>query len=215
MRGETILNEPVSPTGTGRAFQVLRREAVFQGHVRVDRVTFRHTLHRGGWSAPLTREVMDRGHAAVVLPYDPARDAVVLIEQARAGALNDPAGPWTLEAVAGIIDQGETAVTTARREAIEEAGLTVTDLARVGDILVTPGALTERFEIFIGRIDATGVGGIHGLDHEGEDIRVLDVSFDAAMAMVADGRVRVSHTVIALLWLAVNRSALRARWAGG
>lgn len=197
----------------GREFEVLRREVCFQGHVRVDRVTFRHTLHRGGWSPPLAREVMDRGHAAVVLPYDPVADAVVLIEQARAGALDDAGGPWTIEAVAGIIDAGETGAATARREAIEEAGRAITDLMPIADVLVTPGALTERFEIFLGRVDSTGAGGIHGLGHEGEDIRVLVVPFDAAMAMVADGRVRVSHTVIALQWLALNRALVRARWS--
>lgn len=202
-------------TGTGaRAFEVLGRDLCFQGHVRVDRVTFRHTLHRGGWSRPLAREIMDRGHAAVVLPYDPERDAVVLIEQARAGALDDPAGPWTIEAVAGIIDAGETGASTARREATEEAGLAIADLVPVADVLVTPGALTERFEIFVGRVDSRGAGGVHGLDHEGEDIRVLVVGFDDAMAMLADGRIRVSHTVIALQWLALNRAALRARWRG-
>ncbi|MBM3583179.1 MAG: NUDIX domain-containing protein [Alphaproteobacteria bacterium] len=201
------------PKGTGaRAVDVLRRETCFQGHMRMERVTFRHTLHGGGWSPPLSREVLERGHAAVVLPYDPARDTVILIEQVRVGALDDPAGAWTLEAVAGIIDAGEAAETAARREAVEETGRALEDLVLVADVLASPGCMTEGYAIFVGRVDGDGDGDVHGLGVEGEDIRVHVVPFAEALAMVGDGRVRVSHTIIALQWLALSRDRIRARW---
>jgi ADP-ribose pyrophosphatase len=201
------------PDGTApRAVDVLRRETCFQGHMRMERVTFRHTLHGGGWSPPLSREVLERGHAAVVLPYDPVRDAVILIEQVRVGALGDPAGAWTLEAVAGMIDAGEGSEAAARREAVEETGRPLVDLVPVADVLASPGCMTEGYAIFVGRVDSASAGGVHGLGVEGEDIRVYAVPFAEALAMVGDGRVRVSHTVIALQWLALNRDRVRARW---
>lgn len=197
-----------------RGVEVLKREVCFQGHFRLVRVTLRHTLHRGGWSGSLVREVFERGHAATVLPYDAERDEVVLIEQFRPGALDEPAGAWTIEAVAGIIDGAETAEATVRREALEESGCRLTELVAVGDILASPGCMTETFKVFVGRTSAAGIGGVHGLAGEGEDIRVLVVPFDVAVRWLAEGRIRTSHTVIALQWLALNRAGLRARWRG-
>jgi len=198
-----------------RAFHVLAREACFTGHARLDRVTVRHTLYAGGWGRPIEREVLDRGHVAVVLPYDPERDTVVLIEQFRVGAIGDPAGAWTLEAVAGVIDGADTAEATVRREAIEEAGCRLDALVPVARVLVSPGCMTETFEIYCGRTSTDGIGGIHGLAHEGEDIRVLVVPFADALAMLEAGRIRVSHTVIALQWLALNRARVGALWHRG
>ena len=200
---------------SGRKLEILKREAAFQGYFRVHRLTFRHTLHGGGWSRALTREVFDRGHAVAVLPYDPAADAVVLIEQVRAGALDDARGAWLVETVAGVIDAGETPEDVARREAREEAGCTVRDLALVGDMLVSPGAVSERIVVYVGHTDSASLGGIHGLPEEGEDIRVMVTPFAEAMAMIADGRLYVAHTVIALQWLALNRERLRRAWQAG
>jgi ADP-ribose pyrophosphatase len=195
-----------------RRVDVIEREVCFQGHVRLDRVRLRHTRHAGGWSGVITREVMERGHAVALLPYDPEADAVVLIEQFRVGALEDPAGAWTVEAVAGIVEPGEAPEEVARREAREEADCAPEDLIVIADVLVSPGAMTETIRIYCGRVRSGSLGGIHGLDGEGEDIRVLVVPFAEAMGWLASGRIRVSHTVIALQWLALNRLGLRRRW---
>ena len=196
-----------------RAFEVLSRTPCFTGHARLDRVTVRYTRHDGGWSRPVERDLLERGHVAVVLPYDPARDEVVLIEQFRVVAIDDPGGAWTLEAVAGVIDDGDTALATARREAIEEAGCRIDDLLPVAHVLASPGCMTETFAIFVGRAATAGLGGLHGLAHEGEDIRAHVVPFADALAWVHEGRVRVAHTVLALQWLALNRAQVLARWS--
>ncbi len=195
--------------------EILQTETAWQGYFRIDRLRLRHRLFAGSWGQDITREVFERGHAAALLPYDPARDAVVLIEQFRVGALTADANPWLTEIVAGIIEDGETAEEVVRREAVEEAGCTVTDIEPVMDVFPTPGGSSERIAIFVGRVDAAGIGGIHGLADEGEDIRVFTEPLDAALQRLADGGIANMTAVVALQWLALNREALRRKWLNG
>lgn len=197
-----------------RKWELLARETAYEGFFRLARYRVRHTLFDGGWSEVLQREVFERGHAAAVLPYDPERDRVALIEQFRVGALEAPGGPWLLELVAGIIEAGETAAEVVRREALEEAGCTVTELERICEYLVSPGGTTERTTLFVGRADLAGVSGVHGLAHEHEDILVHVVDADAAIAMADDGRVSNAMGQIGLQWFARHRRRLRRRWTG-
>ncbi|SPW32349.1 ADP-ribose pyrophosphatase [Edwardsiella tarda] len=90
-------------------------------------------------SGEVVREVFERGHAAVLLPYDPRRDEVVLIEQLRIPAYDSSATPWLLEMVAGMIEPGESVEQVARREALEEAGITVGRCRPVLSYLASPG----------------------------------------------------------------------------
>lgn len=191
---------------------VLARETCHQGFFRLDRITLRHRLFGGGWSPPLRRELLERGHAAAVLPYDPARDEVVLIEQFRIGALEDPGGPWLIEIVSGIIEPDEDPEAVVRREAVEEAGITLRELVPVHEFVLSPGGSSERIHLYCGRVDAAGAGGIHGLPEEGEDIRVMALPFERAWALVEAGRVRSAIPLVALQWLALHRERLRARW---
>src|SRR5512143_2878914 len=102
--------------------EIVERRIGYRGYFRLDVYRLRHRLHEGGWSDVISREVLERGHAAAALLYDPARDAVVMIEQFRVGALAAGRAPWLCELVAGIIETGETPIDVARREALEEAG---------------------------------------------------------------------------------------------
>lgn len=190
-----------------------RREA-FRGYLRIDAYRMRHRLFAGGWSTPLVREVLDRGRCAGVLLFDPARDVVVLIEQFRIGALAAGRAPWVVEVVAGVIEHNEDAGMVARREAREEAGCEILDLLPIHDYIVSPGCSSETVALFFGRVDAAHVGGVHGLAHEGEDIRVDAVPVAEAFTALAEGRVANSMSIIALQWLALNREALGRRWPG-
>lgn len=194
--------------------EILEKTICFQGFFRMERYRFRHRLFSGGWSPVLSRELFERGHAAAVLPYDPVLDQVVLIEQFRVGALSAPGGPWLLEIVAGVIDQGEAAEEVARREALEEAGCPIQAIVPVCEYLASPGGTSERISLFCGRVDAAWVGGVHGLAEEGEDIRVLCVPFAVAMGDVRAGKINSASAIIALQWLALNRDDVRQRWAG-
>ncbi len=192
--------------------EVITRAPQYRGFFGLDRVTLRHRRFDGGWTQPMVREVFLQRRAAAVLPYDPDTDAVVLIEQFRAGAwaAGDPA--WMIEIVAGIIEPGETPEAVARREAMEEAGLAISTLEPIADYAPSPGATTERVSLFVGRVRAPGTGGTFGLPEEHEDIRAFVESADAAIARLDGGRIDNAVTLIALSWLARHRQALRARW---
>lgn len=192
--------------------ELFEKEIRYQGFFRIERYRLRHRLFNGQWSRAFTREIFERGHAAAVLPYDPIRDEVILIEQFRAGALDAPGGPWLFEIVAGMIEPDEAAEDVVRRESVEEANCIVTDLIPLYDFLVSPGGTTERIALFCGRVDATHAGGIFGAQHEDEDIKVHVVSLDDALTMLRSGKLNSASAIIALQWLALNRSQVRNTW---
>ena len=196
--------------------ELLESLEAFQGHVRIKRLRLRHRQFAGGLGPALTREVVYRSDAVAVLPYDPVRDEVVLIEQFRIGPyVRGDADPWLIEIVAGLIEASEAPDEVARRECVEEAGLQLAELVPVLGYYASPGLLCEHISVYCGRVETTEAGGIHGLDHEGEDIRVLVRSFDEAMALLREGRISAGPAVVALQWLALNRDDLRRRWSGG
>ncbi len=200
---------------TDRDFQLIEKSTLFQGYFRIDLYRFRHRLFAGGWSGEVRREVFERGHAVVVLPYDAERDAVIMIEQFRIGAAAADMPMWQLEVIAGIIDEGETPEAVARREAREEASCEIIDLIPIYHYLASPGGTSETVRLFCGRVDSRGLGGVHGLPEEHEDIRVEVVPFAEARARLEDGRIGNAPTIIALQWLILNRESLRQRWSGG
>jgi ADP-ribose pyrophosphatase len=193
--------------------QVIAKERRFQGYFAIDVYSFRHRTFAGGWTADIRREVFERGHAVVVILYDPERDEIALIEQFRAGAFAAGDYPWLVECVAGIIEEGETPEQVALRECEEEAGTAPTDIFHIGKYIITPGGSSETVQLFCARIDATKIDGLHGLEHEGEDIRVFTAPVTEAYAMVKDGRINNSMAVIAVQWLMLEREDLKARWS--
>lgn len=185
------------------------RQTLFEKYFRIDEYCVSHDLFAGGSSPVFTREIFERGSVVAVLPYDARRDRVVLIEQFRAGAIDDPEGPWLVESVAGVIEDGESEQDVAIRESQEEADCTIERLETISHYYVSPGGTSELCSLYCGLVDSHGVGGIHGLPHENEDIRVMVVDADEAFAWVRDGRIRSSATIIALQWLELNRARLR------
>ena len=200
------------PNPPNEKAELVRHEVAYQGYFKIGRYFFRHSLHAGGMSAVISREVFERGQAGAVLPYDPARDEVVLIRQFRAGSFVAGRHPFTWEAVAGIIEDNETAEVMVRREAVEEADLHVTDTLPIASVMLTPGACSESCEIFLGRVDTTNAGGIHGLPSENEDILVKVLPFAEAYAMVERNEVDNAVAMVALQWLALHRDEVRRRW---
>ena len=194
--------------------ELLSRETAFQGYFRVDRYSVRHSLFGGGVSGTVTREVFERGHAVAVLPYDPVRDEVVLIEQFRVGPYAHGEAPWMIEIVAGIIDPGESAVAVAERELREEANQEgIGNFEPMLTCYLSPGGTTETCALFCVRVDTSKAGGVFGLPGEGEDIRVTTANFTSAMGKLAAGEIRSAPAIMALQWLALNRDSLRHRWA--
>jgi ADP-ribose pyrophosphatase len=197
-----------------RKVDLIDKRTVFDGYFQILRYRLRFSLHEGGMSEALDREVFERGQVAAVLPVDPMRDRLVLIEQFRIGPYAVGWDPWILEGVAGIIEAGETAEDVAKREAREEAGCEISDLVPMMRYLSSPGACTETVALFCGRVDSSSAGGVHGLDEEHEDIKVMVYDIDEALEMLNAGRIVNGKTIIALQWLALNYPRLKRRWLG-
>ncbi len=196
--------------GSGEV-QVSGRRQAHAGFFGLEVLTLSHRRFDGAMSPTLQREVFVAGDAVTVLPYDPVRDRVLLIEQMRVGPLGrgDPL-PWQLEAIAGRIDPGETPEAAARREAVEEAGLTLGALKKVAEYYPTPGAVTEYLYSYIGLCDLPdGVAGVFGAEEEAEDIRGHLLSFDALMEAVARGEITNAPLLLTVLWLQRERARLR------
>ena len=196
-----------------RMVELILREIPFKGYFQVSRYHLRHTQFKGGMGPRISREVFERGHAVCVVPYDPIRDEIALIEQFRPGAYaaGDP-DPWLIEVVAGIIDANETLENVARRESLEETGLTISALDYLGKHYMTPGGSSESIAMYAGCADFTRLGGLHGMADEGEDIRVFAVPAREAIAMVHDNRIRNAMTALALLLFESRRQVLRRDW---
>ena len=141
-----------------------------------------------------------------------AIDSTALRAKVMAAAAKPARHPWNWEIVAGIIEEGENAEDMIRREVVEKAGLTVTDIVRLYTIMLSPGAMSEACEIFVGRTDTTNGGGVFGLFSESENILVKVATFAEAMAMLDRSEIENSAAVIALQWLALHREELRNRW---
>ncbi|MEX3240855.1 ADP-ribose diphosphatase [Serratia quinivorans] len=193
--------------------EIIARETLYRGFFSLNLYRFRHRLFNGDMSPEIKREIFERGHAAVLLPYDPVRDEVVLIEQLRIAAVDTSNSPWLLEMVAGMIETGESVEDVCRREAQEEAGVEVGRCKPVLSYLASPGGTSERLSIMVGEVDATTAVGIHGLEEEHEDIRVHVVSREQAYRWVEEGAIDNAASVIALQWLALHHESLRKEWA--
>lgn len=206
--------EPVIATGFSPTdADISARKRIFTGFVAVEQQKMNHRRFDGGRNGPLDRVVMLWGDAAAVLPYDPVRDRVLLIEQFRPGpAARGDQRPWCIEVIAGLIDSDESPEACARRECEEEGGVSVSDLVAIPPYYPSPGVAAEHMFGFVGRADLPSEGGIHGVDHEAEDIRAIVLGFDEAMAAMERGEVNSGTGQISLMWLALHRARLQKLW---
>ncbi|MGG7565802.1 NUDIX domain-containing protein [Rhodovulum sp. DZ06] len=209
--------EGAPPVGAEAVMENPPRRAVtetltrpYASYFGIEAMEVRHETFGGGLSAPLTRAAFVSGDAVTVLPYDPARDEVLLIAQWRAGPhARGDAHPWPLEVIAGRLDADESAEAAARREALEEAGLELDAVEPVGGYYPSPGVMAEHITSYIAVADLSEAGGVHGLEEEGEDIAAIRLGFDEAMALLDRGAVNSATAMISLLQLARRREALR------
>ena len=192
--------------------RILASETAYDGHFQLRKLTLQHRCFGGGWSQPLVRELFERGDAVGVLPYDPVNDSLVLIEQFRPGAMRGDASPWMLELIAGVVEPDESDEQVVHREAMEEAGCELSELLPIASLLPSAGACSEQVRLFCGRVTSAAIGGIHGLQDEGEDILVHSVSRADALQLLAQDRIPNGHTLIALQWLQIHGDSLRERW---
>lgn len=189
-------------------WKLLNTEARYQGFFKIDLCHIRHETFRGG-EIEVERELIYRGDAVAVLLYDPSLDKVVLIEQFRVGAMDDENGPWILEVVAGMVEPGESITEVAKRECKEEAGVDVHSFETVHSFYSSPGGCSEKIHILCALVNSEHCEGIHGLGHEGEDIRVKVVDFSELHDLMASQKISSAIPFVALQWLQINRERLQ------
>lgn len=205
-------------TGLDRAGRDLHRnpdvvvrdvELTSQGWHVLRRTTFDYRRRDGRWTVQ-QRETYDRGDGATILLHDDDRSTVLLTRQFRFPAyVNGHPDGMLIETAAGLLD-GDDPETAIRREASEELGVTVGPVTHVFDAYMSPGSVTERVRFFAAPYtprDRTGLGG--GLEDDGEDIEIVELPLDEALAMVGDGRIVDGKTIMLLQWAALRRSGLR------
>jgi ADP-ribose pyrophosphatase len=196
-------------TYTHQDCEIIKKEIVHPGFLRVARYTLRYKLFKGGWSDVVTNEVVERKSSVAILPYDPVLDRVILIEQFRPGCLGDSKTPWVIEIPAGEIEETEQPEAVAYREAQEEAGCEITKLKLIADFFVSPGGSNEYLHLYYGIVDANLIGGVHGLADENEDIRVLNISAQEAIDKLHRREIKTAPAVIGLTWLELQRKTGR------
>jgi ADP-ribose pyrophosphatase len=186
---------------------------LYKGFFQVDLYQFEHALFAGGKSELISREILERGDAIAVLPYDPVSDTVLLIEQIRIGAIKSKHSPWLLECIAGMTDGSDDYESVVKKEAYEEAGLNLTELEFMLSYLSSPGGTTERLHLYLARADLSEVeSGVYGLETEGEDIKTHVLSVDDALARLNNGEMDNAATVICMQWLALNHEKMKHKW---
>lgn len=199
------------PRFDGADVEHIEDTPLHRGFFNLDRVDVRYRQYQGGWSETVSREVFRHHDAVGVLLYDVERDAVVLVEQFRAGAMGRAFSPWLLEPAAGLIDSSESPEDVARREVHEETGCQTEQLMEIHRYFPSPGACDEYITLYCALVDSSNVGGVHGLEEEHEDIMVRVLPFRDAWGMLENGTINNAMLLIALYWLARERPSLRAR----
>ncbi len=181
---------------------LLQAETVYKGVFRIMRYTLTHQCFNGETSLPIHRELMIRREAACVLPYNPERQTVVLLQQFRIGALEKTPNPWLIEIIAGVMDDDDPSPEhTIAREALEEAGLEFTHLQKISEYFPSPGGTNEKIHLYIGHYQNQYTSGTYGLAAEHEDIFAFECTLDEALQALHQGQINNAAAMIALLWL--------------
>ena len=189
------------------------RKILYRGFFQLKKSSLRHKKFDGSWSETISREVFERRAVAEIVPYNPVRDRIILIEQFRPGPMAAGAqNSWMIEVVAGILESKETPENLAMRKTFEETGGELTDILPICAFYMAPGSSPEYCHLFCGRIDSTDIGGLHGNSDEGEDIRVFSEASGIAFARVSRGEINSVFSIIALQWLQLNYKDIRRRW---
>lgn len=188
-----------------RRAQVLRKEVVSTGFLRVERAEVRHSLFSGG-EATVMRESLERGDSAAVLLVDWRVGAVQLLEQFRYPALSAGDEGWLIEIPAGVVGEAETPAEAARRETQEEAGFAVQQLEPIATFYPSPGACSERIHLFYA--SAIAADAAAPTPDPTEDLRLIWRPIDDFLAAARAGRIVDGKTLMAGLWLLAHRERL-------
>ena len=181
-------------------YKIISKEKVHNGFFKLHELTFIHQKHDGIWSSNIKREIFGGAHVATVLPYDPIKKKILLLNQFRAGVIERKDDPMMIEIVAGIIDEGESPEEAAKRECLEETGCSIKKLQEICSYYPAPGSSESFYHLFLGEIEAFDEKRIFGIEDENEDILVQSYSIEEVKNLMKKKKIINGLTLIALQW---------------
>jgi ADP-ribose pyrophosphatase len=181
-------------------YKIINKKNLYSGFFSLNKYEFIHEKHNGEWTSTVEREVFSGAHVSSLLPYDPIKKEIILIQQFRAGALSRYDENYLLEIVAGIVDEGENPEQTAIRECFEETGCEVKKIHPIQSYFPAPGSSESFYHIYLGEIQAFDGERIKGLEKENEDILVKSFKIDEVRQMLKEKKIMNGLTLVALQW---------------
>ena len=181
-------------------YKIINKKNLYSGFFSMNKYEFVHQKHNGQWTEKIEREIFEGVHVSSLLPYDPIKKEIILIQQFRAGVLSRYDKKYLYEIVAGIIDKGENPEETAKRETIEETGCQVKNTLPIYSYFPSPGSSESYYHIFLGEVDTFNGERIRGVKNENEDILVKSFKIDEVRQMLKEKKITNGLTLIALQW---------------
>tara|TARA_Y100000590_G_C15254620_1_gene838811 strand:- start:82 stop:657 length:576 start_codon:yes stop_codon:yes gene_type:complete len=185
-------------------FKIIKKKKLYKGFFEMNEISFTHQKHDKTWTNKVKREVFGGAHVASVIPYDPIKKEIILLQQFRAGIIYKHKSSYLYEIVAGIIDKNEKPRETAARECFEETGCKVKKLIPVQSYFPAPGSSESLYHLFLAEIESFKGKRITGLKSENEDILVSCFKVDEVKRMLEDKIILNGLTLIALQWFFLN-----------
>ena len=179
-------------------YKIKKKQNIYNGFFRLHELNFIHKKHNGNWSHEVKREVFSGSQVSTVIPYDPIKKRIILLKQFRVGAIKKNHNPMMIEIVAGLIDDGETALEAAKRECKEETGCEVKKIKKIYSYYPSPGSSESYFHLFLAEIDS--FEGEKILGEENEDILVKSYSIEEVKLMLHKKEIINGVTILALQW---------------
>ncbi len=181
-------------------YKIINEKELYSGFFKLKKIEFNYQKHDGSWSNQVDREIFGGSHVSTLLPYDPKRKEIILIQQFRAGVISRYDKDYLFEIVAGIIDVNETPEETAKRECFEETGCIVNKVTPVLGYFPAPGSSESYYNLFLGEVNSFEGERIRGLETENENILVKSYKIEEVRNMLKKGKIKNGLTLIALQW---------------
>ena len=185
-------------------FKVTNKKNLYDGFFKMNEISLKYKKYDGSWSNEIKRELFGGAQVSAVLPYDPIKKKIVLIQQFRPGTISKNTNNYLNEIVAGIIDAGESPEIAAKRECLEETGYKIKKLTPIQGYFPAPGSSESFYHLFLGEVDSKNGKKIMGLYKENEDILVKSFDINQVKKMLQEGKFVNGLTLIAIQWFFLN-----------
>ena len=185
-------------------FKIINKKNLYNGFFKMNEVVLKYRKYDGNWSNSIRRELFGGAQVAAVLPYDPISKEIILIQQFRPGTISKDIDHYLDEIVAGIIDEGESPETAAKRECLEETGCEVKKLIPIQGYFPAPGSSESFYHLYLGEVESFNGSRIQGLKNENEDIFVKCFKIEDVRKNMEEGKIINGLTLIALQWFFLN-----------